>query len=351
MADQRRLAFAIPGDINQATGGYGYDRRMIAELRAAGWRVDHVPLAASYPLPADADRAETARILGTLDPGVPLLVDGLAFAVMDDIAPILAAARPLVALVHHPLALETGIDPARAARFDASEKAALSHVRHTIVTSAATARTLVDAFGVNPGRLTVAVPGTDRTNFSQGSGGPTVRILAVGTLVPRKGHLDLIEALATLADQPWHLTIVGDKTADAEHASRIAASIARYELRDRVTLADAWTRADLEAGYASADIFALASHYEGYGMAYAEAVAHGLPVAGTTGGAIADTVGDAGELVRPGDVAALASVLSRLIQDPEHRARRAEIARAASVRYPTWKETAAIVATVIEDLQ
>ena len=87
----------------------------------------------------------------------------------------------------------------------------------------------------------------------------------------------------------------------------------------------------------------LASHYEGYGMAYAEALAHGLPVIGTTGGAIADTVPpQAGILVEPGHVDALAKALATLIGDTNRRAQLAAGARTAATELPTWPQSCAL---------
>ena len=91
----------------------------------------------------------------------------------------------------------------------------------------------------------------------------------------------------------------------------------------------------------------LPSRFEGYGMAYAEALAHGLPVVGTTAGAIPDTVpADAGVLVPPDDVAALSARCGVLIEQPGARAALAAAARAA--RFPSWSEQAAKFAQVLE---
>jgi len=101
--------------------------------------------------------------------------------------------------------------------------------------------------------------------------------------------------------------------------------------------------------YASADLFVLPSRFEGYGMAYAEAIAHGVPVIGTTAGAIPQTVSaDAGVLVAPDDVEALAAELQRLIASPDQRERLAAGARA--VKFPSWSEQAARFARVLESL-
>src|SRR5262249_56411682 len=99
----------------------------------------------------------------------------------------------------------------------------------------------------------------------------------------------------------------------------------------------------------ASDLFVLPSRFEGYGMAFAEAIAHGLSVIGTRAGAVPDTVpADAGVLVPPDDVAALAAALRRLIEARDERRRPAAGARAATL--PTWPEQAALFAAVLDRL-
>jgi glycosyltransferase involved in cell wall biosynthesis len=106
---------------------------------------------------------------------------------------------------------------------------------------------------------------------------------------------------------------------------------------------------ELAALYAAADLFVLPSRYEGYGMAYAEALAHGLPVIATAAGAIPETVpAGAGVLVPPDDAEALAAALRRLVEQPGVRARMAAAARA--VRFPSWSDQAAKFAHLLERL-
>ena len=139
-------------------------------------------------------------------------------------------------------------------------------------------------------RITVARPGSDPAPMAHGSRDGIVRLLSVGAVVPRKGFDVLIAALATLADLPWRLTIAGDRGRDPKTAAQLDADIARLKLGDRVAVLGAVSPERLAELYAGADLFVLASRFEGYGMAYAEAIAHGLPVIGTTAGAIPDTV-------------------------------------------------------------
>jgi glycosyltransferase involved in cell wall biosynthesis len=232
-----------------------------------------------------------------------------------------------------------------------SERAALAAVKSVVVTSAATASLVVSDYGVPAERILVARPGSDPVPLAQGSHGDIVRLLSVGAVVPRKGFDVLIAALATLIDLPWRLAIAGDRTRDRNATARLDTDIACYALGDRIAALGAVSPERLAALYAEADLFVLASRFEGYGMAYAEAIAHGLPVIGSTAGAIPDTVPpDAGLLVAPGDVEALAEALRRVIGDAALRRRLAEAARAAAPQLPTWRQSAKIFAGALERL-
>ncbi|MDC7785739.1 glycosyltransferase family 4 protein [Rhodoplanes sp. TEM] len=353
-APARRLVFAVPGDLDTPTGGYAYDRRVIAELRAAGRGVEVMNLGEGFPRPEAATRAAAIASLEAIAPETPTIVDGLAFGVLPELAATVCRRVPVVALVHHPLALESGIGADEARQLRESERSALAGARGVIVTSPATARLVAADYGVAPERITVAVPGVERpaprpTDVRRG--GP-VALLAVGALVPRKGYDVLVSALSRLADLDWRLTIVGPPDRDPATAAAIAAQIAAEGLGDRVTIAGAVPADTLAALYGAADVFVLASRFEGYGMAFSEAASYGLPVVGTTGGAIPDTVpAGAGLLVAPDDVAALAAALHRVIGDAAVRARLAAAARAAAEGLPTWAETARIVAATIDRIR
>jgi glycosyltransferase involved in cell wall biosynthesis len=347
----KRFAFAVPGDLATPTGGYAYDRRMMTELGELGWQIDLLDLGEGFPWPDEAARATAQSRLLAMPAGRSIVVDGLALGVLPETASQLAGRNPLLALVHHPLALEWGLSVKQADALRTSERAALAAVQGVVVTSAATARLVASDYGVPAERIAVARPGSDPALMSQGSQDGVVRLLSVGAIVPRKGFDVLITALATLTDLSWRLTIAGDRTRDRNAAARLDADIARHALGDRIAVLGAVSPQRLAALYAEADVFVLASHFEGYGMAYAEAVAHGLPVIGTSAGAIPDTVPpDAGLLVDPGDSFALAKALRRVIGDAGLRRRLASAARAAAPQLPTWRHSGEIFARALEAL-
>ncbi|MGE7469630.1 glycosyltransferase [Bosea sp. NPDC003192] len=340
------IVFAIPGDLSLPTGGYGYGRRLLAEWREMGVAARHLQLPGGFPNPSETDLAETGRaILSQPYDGV-LLIDGLAYGAFPESIAAGLAGR-VVALVHHPLALETGLSPEQAAEFARREAAALRHATAVVASSKTTKRLLVADFAVPADRITVAEPGVDPAERAGGSDSEAIELLAVGSLVPRKGYDVLIAALERLADKPWRLTIVGaDERAPATTAA-LKAQIAATGLSDRIRLAGVLDQDELDAAYAKADLFVMPSLFEGYGMVLTEALARGLPILCTTGGAAAETAPDEAALkVPPGDAAALRAGLACLLDDAHERRRRADAAWQAAGALPRWREAATIVAEV-----
>ena len=342
----RVVQFAIPGDLHSPTGGYGYDRALMAHLPALGWRVEHVALPGGFPDPGAAGLAQAGAVLAGLPDGAVVLIDGLAFGAMPAAAAREADRLRLVALVHHPLADESGMPPALAARLMESERAALACTRAVICTSAVTADRLVQGFGVARGAITVAPPGTPRPARPAPRRGDPPVVLSVGSLTPRKGHDLLIAALGRLRHLPWRARIVGARP-DEGTAAALRAQVVAEGLDGRIALVGPVE--DVGAEYAGADLFALASRHEGYGMAYAEALAHGLPVVASRVGPVASFVPEAaGALVPPGNVDALAAALDRLLGDARARDRAAAAASAAGAGLPGWADTSAAVAARLE---
>jgi glycosyltransferase involved in cell wall biosynthesis len=345
---ERSLEFLIPGDLEAATGGYGYDRRMIAGLRELGWQVAVHQLDASFPQPSIGALEQARERLAHLPEGALVLVDGLAAGAMPQVLRPQAARLRMLALVHHPLAAESGLAADRAQELVRSERLALEAMRHVIVTSAATQRAL-EAYGVGPDRVSVVEPGTDAAPLAQGERGDTVRMLCVGALIPRKGHDLLFDALARLATDRWTLVCAGSAMRDPDTAARLHRQLQRLGLSRRVRLDGEVDAGTLERLYRESDLFVLPARVEGYGMAVAEALAHGLPVIGTDVGAVAQLVGErAGLLVQPDDVGQLHAALARVLTEPALRVRLA--AGAAQVRstLPGWPRSCRRMSGVLE---
>ncbi|QCI64270.1 glycosyltransferase family 4 protein [Phreatobacter stygius] len=345
-----RAVFAIPGDLSLPTGGYRYDREVLARAAAHGLELGHLGLPGSFPFPDESALDITRTALASLAPQTVLLADGLAYGAFPE-ALCAAVTCPIAALVHHPLALESGLSPAAAAALKASETIALGHARAVIVPSPTTARILVDDYRVAAAKITIAEPGTARAARATGSGGTTTELLAVGAISPRKGYGVLVAALGQLKELDWHLTIAGATDRAPATVAELQASIDQAGLAGRIALAGAVDDGSLDKLYAAADLFVMPSLFEGYGMVLTEAMARGLPIVTTTGGAAAETVPDAAALkVPPADEAALRDALATALKDRGLRARLAEASWAAARALPTWDDTARVICEVLGNL-
>ena len=343
-----RLYFIVPGPLSTRTGGYIYDRRMIEGLRALGQKIDVVELSGAYPFPFAADIARANAAFAAIPNNSLVVIDGLALGALPDIAERHAHRLDLVALVHHPLADETGLSNDHRDALMRSETRALTHAPHVIVTSAFTRRRLA-ACNVPPERISVCVPGVDAAALARGSGSDTLVLLCPASLTPRKGHADLFAALADLLHLNWRLICAGNPTLDPAHAVSLTRMIARLGLETRIEMRGEASETEMHALYAGADLFVLASHYEGYGMVVTEAVARGLPIVTTSGGALVDTVPRAAALiVPPGDVAGLRDALRLVISDSALRVKLAEGSREARAHLADWNRAAETFARALK---
>ena len=278
----------------------------------------------------------------------PTVVDGLAFGAMPELGALHRQRLELVALVHHPLCLETGLAP-RGGRAPAGEGAGgagdgqagdrdqPAHGRDSLAAE----------FDVPRARITVAPPGIDPAPVARGSGERPC-LLNVGTVTPRKGHALLIEALAGLRALSWDLVVVGSLDRDAGTANAVRELIGRHGLADRVTLTGELEGEALAAAFDRADIFVSASFYEGYGMAIAEALARGLPVVAASGGPWRRRCRQMPDcscrraMRPPGPGTA-----SHCWQSLGCEANFAKVRMRARARLPGWGDTAAIIETAL----
>ncbi len=346
------IDLVVAGDPSTPTGGYVYDRQILAGLAELGWKTAVHSVDGSFPRPTPAALRDARALLAGLRSDAVVVLDGLALAGLERVLETEAKRLRCVALVHHPLALETGIEPASAKLLETAERNALALVRRVICPSRWTARALEAEYRVPAAKLRVVEPGVDRrraaakgsargSSHDSAAGADALKLLCVGTLTPRKGHALLFEALAELRDRRWHLTCAGSITHDVATVAALEKQLDRLALRSRVSLLGNLDPETLERHYEKTDLFVLPSYLEGYGMALAEAVARGIPVVSTTGGAIPETVPAAASiLVPPGDSRALGKALATLLDDAPARKKLAANARKARATLPTWRGAA-----------
>ena len=349
MSRQVAAVLAVPGDLSASTGGYHYDRSLLAALQEDGREATHLPLPGGFPFPDAKEMAEAAEALRKVPEDRTLIIDGLAFGALDT-AVLDRVRASMIALVHHPLAHESDLPERVASRLRDLERANLAKAAHVLVPSPHIQDVLVEDYGVLRSDISVVRPGRPASSWRAGRvrrAGPPL-ILSVGLLHPRKGHDILIDALAQLTQPEWRAVIVGSPWAEG-YKEALEDRIETSGLGGRVRLAGRVTEPELEALYEEADLFALATRYEGYGIVFDEALVRGLPIVATTAGAVPGTVPrDAGRLVAPDDASAFAEALDNVLTDVAARTAMARAATEAAATLPSWEDAARAVGAILD---
>lgn len=341
------VSLIVPAPFTAMSGGYEYDRRIVAGLRDRGHTVEVVELPGRYPITDDLARESACAAWDRLPADTRPIIDGLALPAFSGLEDALAA-RGAIGLIHHPTALETGLSDNARQALQGSERRLFAHLVRLIATSEETRQRLAADFLAAPDHVAVVTPGTDAAPRASGSGGAICAILSVGALIPRKGHDVLLRALARLFDLDWRLSIVGSVERDPVCANGLVALAAELGIAQRVHFAGEVAASDLESLWHTADLFALASLFEGYGMATAEALKRGVPVAVTAVGAAQAIVPhEAGVVCPPGDVDQMSKALRRLIYSADMRHELAEVAWQAGRALPSWNDQVALFAAAI----
>lgn len=334
--------------LEQTTGGFIYDRKLVDTLRSSGHRVtvEGLPW-----------RSYARNLLDNLSTGIRSRLRSLGAAadiiVQDELChPSLAWSNrvldrdvPVVALVHHLRARE----PSRSAVAAWVERLYLAGVDAFICSSNTTRAEVASLLGRDSVPGIVATPGGDRFAPAVSPGdiaarartpGP-LRIVYVGSVVPRKGLDVLLEGVARLPRRAWTLTVVGDRTTRPDYTAHVAALVRQHELSHAVSFRGQLSDRALAATLTASHVLAVPSRYEGFGIVYLEAMGFGLPAIGTTAGGAAEIIqdGTSGFLVPPDSPRAIAAVLEELCSDREHLAEMAAAARARYESFPGWTET------------
>ena len=336
-----QVSLIVPGPLATVSGGHTYDRRMVNGLRALGHEVRVVELDGRLPDPDQASIYAARTTWAGLPADSVRLIDGMALQAFGGL-PL----HQVTALVHHPASLETGLPDEEGHRLHATDVAMFRELPRLVVTSDQTAHRLIRDFGTPAERIRVIIPGIDDLPRSAGSPGPGCQILSVGALIPRKGHDVLLRALSRLLDLDWVLTIAGSADRDPRHASRLRALGEELRIADRLRFVDNVS----EAVWTAADMFALTSYFEGYGVAIAEAMRRGLAVAVTNVGAVPALVTpESGVVCAPGDVEQLSKAMRRLIFDRPLLRHMTDAAWRCGQSLPSWNEQAARLAAVLAE--
>jgi glycosyltransferase involved in cell wall biosynthesis len=340
------------GDIETNTGGFRYDRKLIAGLRERGDHVEIIELPWRDYLNGLLDSL-TGRLFDRLDtPFDIVLQDELAHPSLVGVNRRLDV--PTVAIVHHLRCSEPHPYPQKRL-YRAVERRYLAGVDGAICNSEAT-REAVEALTTL--KTMVAPPAGDRFDpeippdeiETRATGDGPLRMVFLGSLVPRKGLDTLIEGLSRLPDERWRLCVVGSPNVDPKYASSVRRRVAALGLEEQVRftgeLADDAVAEVLRASH----VLAMPSTHEGFGIAYLEGMSFGLPALATTAGGARAVVshGENGFLLRPNDPNEIARAVRTLADDRERLARMGITARERYADWPTWTESSSRIRTFLE---
>jgi glycosyltransferase involved in cell wall biosynthesis len=254
---------------------------------------------------------------------------------------------PLVGSVHQVLG---GGDagPVRRAHQARSDRRVWAQCARLVVASELLAARL-EADAIPREKMVVVVPGRDVTEptgpvepLGDLRQGRAAAVLCVANWQPRKGILELLDAVAALPADVATVHLVGDEAADPAYARRVRARLAERDVADRVVCHGIVAPASMGRWYEAADVFALASTEEPYGTVYGEAMIAGLPVVGWAAGNLVNLADDRveGRVVALEDGAGLSAALREVCLDEALRARWGEAARRRAASLPTWQATA-----------
>jgi glycosyltransferase involved in cell wall biosynthesis len=354
-----RIGLVIYGDLATLTGGYLYDRKLVEFLRSQGDVVEIFSLPWRNYAKHLLDNLSHGWIRSVSEAQIDVLLeDELNHPSLFRLNRKLKANYPIVSIVHHLRCSE--LRPAWQNRFyGLIESDYLAGVDGFVFNSVTTRRTVenlirsrkpsVIAFpgrdGVTPDMTRAAV---ERRALEAGP----LRILFVGSLIPRKELHTLLAALARLPRDSWQLEVVGSPKTDPTYASRVIAEIERLGMSEQVQLLGSLSGQELADCYSRNHLLAVPSSYEGFGIVYLEAMGFGLPALASTAGAAHEIITHDrdGFLVQAGNAEAVARHVGELVTD---RGKLVRMGLAALDRYaahPTWSDSAATIRNFLEEM-
>jgi glycosyltransferase involved in cell wall biosynthesis len=260
---------------------------------------------------------------------------------------------PVAATLHHPITVDRDLDMEHATSawkrftlrrwyaFLEMQMKVARQIPRLITVSESSRGDIVEQMGVPRERLHIVPVGVDQLSFRPMPDVQRVtgRIMTTASAdVPMKGLVPLLESLAKLrVERPdAHLVVIGKQ----KTKSKIPAVLDRLGLQDAVTFVSGVPQERIVELYAEAQVAVVPSLYEGFSLPAIEAMACGVPLVATTGGALPEVVGDAALTVPTNDPSALAIAIDQMLGDPELRARLGEAGRNRVLDRFTWKRSA-----------
>lgn len=345
-----RIGLVIYGSLEQNSGGYLYDRRLVSYLRLQGHRVEVISLLPRKYLSRLGDNFSSTLLSKIIDFKLDLLLeDELCHPSLFRLNTRIKAKLKIhiISIVHHLRSSEQ--HPAvMNAVYRAVEKRYLTSVDGFIYNSHTTRR-VVASLLPTPKPGIVAQPGGDRFPpqvtaaqiYRRARKRGPLHVLFLGNLIRRKAPHLLLEAASRLERGLLQLTFAGGVSAEPGYVSHLKDIAKRYGLKPWVEFCGHLNDAQLVARLRSNQVLAVPSSYEGFGIAYLEGMGFGLPAIGCRTGAAPERIahGKNGYLIDVGDISQLARTLQRLHKDRALLATLGIAARGRFNKQSTWEQS------------
>jgi glycosyltransferase involved in cell wall biosynthesis len=355
-----KAAFLLYGTLDDLSGGFLYDRNVVRYLERKGDRVEVVSL---------KQPGYGRALLRNLSGAVARRLAGGTFDVIleDELAhPSLCATNrrlkafctcPVVSIVHHLRCSEKW--PRWQMRiYRRIEKVYLDSVDAFIFNSTTTresvrlllGRTVANVVAF-PSAAHVDSPMSESEIRNRAYRKGRLEVLFIGNIIRRKQLHVLVEALGHVTGD-CRLTVIGNPDIDADYVAAIDAMIGRMGLASRIVFRGCVTDAELASSLRESHLLVMPSAYEGFGIAYLEAMAFGLPAIGTLSGGATEIISDGsnGFLVPAGDVLTLAGRIRLLAGNRKKLAEMGCNALATYRSRPTWDDCGSAIYAFLHSL-
>jgi len=310
-----KIHFIIPGELDQLTGGYIYDRKIISGLAGDGHRVIVHNPGNDFPFPGRGSLDRCRKIFKSLEPGEPVIIDSLALGPSEAIISSLVDPSPLIALVHLPLFMNPSFSERETHYFRLLETRAWSKMAVIIAVSLHT-KQIIQECGVDSSKVQVISPRAESLTRKENYPLAPRNLLCVANYTGNKGHLMLVEALFNLKNSDWIVRCYGDKKREGGYFAKLQQTVNSKGLQNRILFKGSLPHEALPEVYLSSDLFILPSEYESFPMVLAEALMHGIPVIAAEAGGIPEVVPDgAGLLFKPRSINSLQAAINEAIEN------------------------------------
>ena len=285
----REFSFFYPGNINQKTGGYIYEKNILQYSKKNNIPIKFIELSKNYPNPKKIDLINLSKIINKNKLSNILIFDGLVLEGLHNSIEVFKNFKT-IALIHHPLYLE--FKGKKSSIFFDRAKKIYKHINYFIVTSKQTKKLLVEKFKIKTSNIMVVEPGIEKLKKYKKIKSNKIKLLTCGSIIERKNYAYLIKEIQNIDQIELH--IIGDTSRETSYSKKIMKMLEINNLTKKIILHGKVSQSKLEKLYSNADFYISTSKYEGFGMSLANALIIKKPIITFFTNTILNTLGKKG---------------------------------------------------------